>query len=784
MILSKKFVSDYIDLPEDIKDVAEDMTRVGNEYDYSGKFINATNLIIGEVIECDMHPESDHLHVCKINVGSEVLDIVCGAPNMRKGIKVIVAMDGAILPGGVIKKSTIRGAVSNGMCCSIAELGLDKKFLKPEDEEGIHELPMDAPVGGDPLEYLELDDEIVDFELTSNRSDLLSMIGMAYELGAIYDRKVKEPKPEFKTLKDNFESDVTLSVDTPNCSLFLLGRAMDVTIKESPAFIKNRLMASGIRPINNVVDISNYVMLETGQPLHFYDADKVGNFIGVRMAKSGENLKTLDNQDRALTESDIVIYNKSEALGLAGVMGGFDTEISETTKNILIESAIFDAASVRKTAKRILRSEASSRFEKGLDKARTYLAMLRSKELLEKYADAKISEFTHEYNPNKLDEKYVLVSLEKINSVLGMELNINDVKEVFRKLGFSSEEKDGVFNVNVPSRRLDINIKEDLIEEVGRIYGVDNVPAKLPVAALTPGHIDKYNRDIKVRLSSLGLNEVITYSLINSKDVNKFVKDEVNNIKVLEPMTEEKSVLRYSLVSSLIEVYQYNKARNNKDISIFEIGKSYFKKGEEYIEEEKLAILMSGEYIRGINTKINIDFYYLKGIIENTLEYLGYANRYDFTVQDKIKELHPYQSADIIVSGKCVGFIGKVNPSILKDDLYVAEINLTQIREFKTGKMKYREVSKFPGVKKDLSFIFDKNITSKDIINDIKKNSNKSLVNVEVYDEYMMDNEKSLTFTLTFQDETKTLTEEEVMEVFNKVIDVITNKYNAKLKTM
>ena len=392
MILSKKFVSDYIDLPEDIKDVAEDMTRVGNEYDYSGKFINATNLIIGEVIECDMHPESDHLHVCKINVGSEVLDIVCGAPNMRKGIKVIVAMDGAILPGGVIKKSTIRGAVSNGMCCSIAELGLDKKFLKPEDEEGIHELPMDAPVGGDPLEYLELDDEIVDFELTSNRSDLLSMIGMAYELGAIYDRKVKEPKPEFKTLKDNFESDVTLSVDTPNCSLFLLGRAMDVTIKESPAFIKNRLMASGIRTINNVVDISNYVMLETGQPLHFYDADKVGNFIGVRMAKSGENLKTLDNQDRALTELDIVIYNKSEALGLAGVMGGFDTEISETTKNILIESAIFDAASVRKTAKRILRSEASSRFEKGLDKARTYLAMLRSKELLEKYADAKISD--------------------------------------------------------------------------------------------------------------------------------------------------------------------------------------------------------------------------------------------------------------------------------------------------------------------------------------------------------------------------------------------------------
>ena len=338
MILSKKFVSNYIDVKSiEIKTIAEDMTRVGNEYDYAGKLVNATNLVVGHVLECEMHPDSDHLHVCKIDVGDEVLDIVCGAPNMRKGLKVIVAKDGAVLPGGTIKKGVIRGAISNGMCCSLEELGLDKKFLNEMDINGIHELPSDAPVGKDALEYLGLDDEIVDFELTANRSDLLSMIGLAYELGAVYDKPVNEPTPVYESVKDTFLCDVNLSVDTDNCSLYLLGRVNNVTIKESPDYIKNALIASGIRPINNVVDISNYVMLETGQPLHFYDADKVGKLIGVRMANNEEVLTTLDKTDRELTKNDIVIYNERGPIGLAGVMGGLSTEVTKDTKNILIE---------------------------------------------------------------------------------------------------------------------------------------------------------------------------------------------------------------------------------------------------------------------------------------------------------------------------------------------------------------------------------------------------------------------------------------------------------------
>lgn len=784
MILSKKFISDYVDVDDTIENIAENMTRIGNEYDYAGKLLNATNLIIGEVAECEMHPDSDHLHVCKVNIGSEIINIVCGAPNMRKGIKVIVALPGAKLPGGEIKRGVIRGAESNGMCCSLAELGLDKKFLTSQDIDGIHELPMDAPIGEDPLKYMGLDDEIIDFELTSNRSDLLSMIGLAYEVSAIYDKPVKEPVPAYNEKESNFINDMTLVVSTNKVSAFLLGKVENVEIKESPDFIKNRLIACGIRPINNVVDISNYIMLETGQPLHFYDADKVGNYMEVRMANNGEILKTLDNNERTLTENDIVICDNTSSIGLAGVMGGLTTEVTNETKNILIESAIFDAGTIRKTAKRILRSEASSRFEKGLDVNRTYLAMNESKEFLEKYANGTVLKGFVAYDITNKELKEVYITLEKINDVLGMKLTVEEVLDVLRKLKFEVNIENDNFKIIVPSRRLDVSIKEDIIEEIGRIYGVNNIKATLPITETKKGSIDLFNREVKIRLSNLGLNETISYSLVSEKEAKSFGNKDIELVKVLEPLVSEKSTLRTSIIPSLLEIYNYNKSRNITDVSIFEIGKKYYKKDEEYVEEELLSILMSGEFISGINTKVNVDFYYLKGIIENLLDYLGYKNRYDFTIDANIDELHPYQNANIIVNGKNMGFIGKLHPSISKSDIYVAEINLTNLRNFKTGKMKFKEINKYPSIIKDVSFILNNNITSKEIINDIKKNSSRILSEVKVYDEYKLDNEKSLTFTLTFMNENRTLTEEEVMEVFNKIIDAITKKYKARVKNM
>ena len=738
MKLSTNFVKDYIDLPEglDVKTLAEDMTRVGNEYDDASKLINATNLIIGKVLTCQMHPDSDHLHVCTVDVGKEVLNIVCGAPNVRAGLKVIVSLPGAELPGGVvIKKGIIRGAESNGMICSLGELGVENKFLSETDKTGIHELPEDAPIGEDPIKYMGLDDEVADFELTANRGDLLSILGMAYELGAIYDKKVKDIDLSYKESGEDLNKSFKLDIQTPNCTIFLTKKVEGVTIKESPDFMKSRLMASGIRPINNVVDISNYVMLETGQPLHFYDAGRLGNKLVVRMAKTNEKLTTLDGQERLLSEDDIVIATDSEAVGLAGVMGGLTTEIEDTTKDIIIEAAIFNPVKIRMTSKKILRSEASLRFEKGLDSNRTYMAMERACSLLEKYADAKVVTGIVAYDTTEKEDKKIDITLANITGLLGIDIKLEDVLDVFRKLGFKTEVKGEIITVFVPRRRLDIEIKEDLIEEVGRIYGVDNIVGKLPILPTRPGSYNKTAREIRNKMVSMGLNETLSYILINDKEAKMYTNDKFEEVKLLDPMTEDRNTLRYSMIPSLVKIYEYNKARTNKDINIFEIGKGFGKFGEDYKEETKLCALMTGEYELGISNKAPVDFFVIKGVAEELLDYLGYGGRYSFVTNDEIpEEFHPYQTAYISVNNDIVGVIGKLHPEVSKDNVYVMEINLDKLLSKKVGKMKFKEISKFPGIKKDLALIVDNDKTSGEIGMAIKKAGGSILTKVELFD--------------------------------------------------
>ena len=788
MKLSTNFLKDYVDIDVDVKTLAEDMTRVGNEYDSAGNLIEATNLVIGEIKECEEHPDSDHLHVCKVDVGKEILQIVCGAPNARKGIKVIVALPGAQLPGDItIKRGTIRGVESNGMMCSLAELGLESKFLKQEDKEGIHELPDNATIGGDPIKFMKMDDSVIDFELTANRGDLLSILGMAYEVGAIYNKPVKTIDLSHSESGYNVTNSFKIDIKTDNCSLFLAKKVENVTIKESPTFIKNRLIASGIRPINNVVDISNYVMLEVGQPLHFYDADRLGNKIIVRMAENGEKLTTLDEVERTLDENDIVIATEQSAIGLAGVMGGLTTEVENFTKNIIIESAIFDGVKVRKTSKKIVRSEASNRFEKGLDPNRTYMAVERACHLLEKYADATIISGLCIYDRTDKQDKEIFITVDNINDVLGTDLSEDDVIDVFKRLKFTGYAEDGNIRVLVPRRRLDISIKEDLIEEVGRIYGVDNIKGKLPILPMKSGSYDKTTREIRNKMSSLGLNETLTYVLVGENEASKYTSDDFENLKLLDPLTEERNTLRYSLIPSMVKTYEYNKARNIKDVSIFEIGKGFFKKGEEYGENKKLCVLMSGEYYLGLGNRQNVDFYIIKGIAEEILDYLGYGNRYSFVhMKQQIPEFHPGQSADISVNNDIVGVIAKLHPNIAKDDVYVMEINLDKLLEKRTGKMKFKEISKFPSIKKDLAFVVDKSVESKDIETVIKKAGGSMLTNIEVFDVYtganIGENEKSIAYSLTFMDSKKTLTEEEVTAVFEKIIQIVENKCGAKLR--
>ena len=787
MKLSKNFVKDYIDIDVDIKTLAEDMTRVGNEYDSAGKLIEATNLTIGEVLECEMHPDSDHLHICKVNVGNEVLQIVCGAPNVRKGLKVIVALDGAVLPGDFkIKKSMKRGVESNGMICSLAELGLDSKFLKPEDKEGIHELPQNAPVGEDPIKFMGMNDEIADFELTANRGDLLSILGMAYELGAIYDKKVKDVDLTHNESGEDLNNSFKLAINTDNCKLFLAKKVENVEIKESPDFIKNRLIASGIRPINNVVDISNYVMLELGQPLHFYDADKLNGMLEVRMAENKEKLITLDNIERILTSNDIVISDGKEAIGLAGVMGGLDTEVTQNTKNVIIETAIFDSVKVRVTSNKILRSEASNRFEKGLDPNRTYMAVERAAKLLEEYAGGKVVTGTVKYDTTDVKPKTIEITFKNITDVLGFKISNEDILDVFRKLGFESKVEGEKILVTVPTRRLDISIKEDLIEEVGRIYGLDNIGGKLPTVPMKQGSVDLTTREIRNKMISLGLNETLSYVLVREDEANMFTTDTFEKVKLLDPITEERSTLRYSVLASLFKIYEYNKARTEKDVAIFEIGKGFYKK-QEYGEDTKLSALMSGKYYLGLDSKKQVDFYVIKGVAEELLDYLGYSGRYSFVEPKNLpKELHPGQSAEISVNNDIVGIIGKIHPSIEKEDVYVLEINLDKLLAKKTGRMKFKEISKYPEINKDLAILVDKTISSEEIAKTIKKAAGALLTKIEIFDVYqgknIENNKRSIAYSLTFGTNDRTLTDEEINNIMEKIIENIQTKLGAELR--
>ena len=786
MILSKKFVGDYTNLNNiDTKELADKMLKLGNEYESIKSLVPSEKLVVGKVLECKNHPESDHLKIVKVDVKSDILNIICGAPNIKEGQKVIVALNGCVLPLGEIKKTTILGVESNGMICSIAELGLDKKFLNDKDINGICELGEDAKEGENAIKYLQLDDEIIDFELTANRADLLSMLGLAYEASVITQEDVKLPDTTYTPIKDNINDYLKLEVNTKDVYTFLVKRVNNIKIEDSPVWMKNRLIASGIRSINNVVDISNYVMLETGQPLHFYDADKLGKYIGARNAKNEEKLVTLDNQERVLDYNDIVIINENGPVALAGVMGGLDTEIDENTKNVVIECAIFNGANIRRTSKKLLRSEASIRYEKGLDVNRCYMAIDRACNMLEKYACGNVLDGMLEYNTLDREEKKISITLDKINSVLGYNLKTDDVLDVFNKLKFKTKVVKDTFEVQVPTRRIDISIKEDLIEEVSRVYGVDNIKSTLPVFESIPSKHSNIERLIKDKMVGLGLNEVITYSLINLNDVYKFTNDEFAVIKVLDPLTEERNVLRHSMITSHLDVYKYNKARNIKDLSIFEMSKCFSLINGEYIEENKLACLLSGCYNVGLNKEYH-DFYTTKGIVESILDYLGYNNRYDFVVKELPEEMHPSKSAYIEISGKIVGLFGQVHPSICKDEVYVIEINLDTLLDIKTSKIKYKEITKYPGITKDVAFILPKEVTSLEVINTIKSGSGKLLNRVEVFDYYEGDkidkDKKSIAYSLYFESKDKTLSDEEIVPLFDKIIDLVTKNHNAILR--
>lgn len=787
MRISTNWLKDYVNLEDiDLKELSTKITASGiNIEQYQDT--NIKNLVIGKILSVTKHENSDHLNICLVDIGNKTTQIVCGAPNVKENLKVIVALPNCILPNGlVIKKSTIRGVESNGMICALYELGLEEK-TEENYHKGIYELPESAKVGENPIEFLNLSDVIYGLDLNPNRNDCLSYLGFAYQSAAVLNKEVTLPDTNYQEEKETIE--FNLEVDTDNCPLYLAKVVKNITIKESPDFIQRRLINAGMRPINNVVDISNYIMLEYGQPLHFFDKTKIGDTIKVRMASDNEEIITLDNKQRKLNNTDIVITDGTNPICIAGVMGGKNSEVDENTKEILIESAIFNPHNVRTTSIRLdLRSEASLRYEKGLNYEYTYLAMKRACHLLEKYASGKVVSGIKIYDKINKESKVKEVTVKEINNTLGLNLTEKEISTSFDKLKFPYQLSNETFTVVIPNRRMDVAIKEDLIEEVASIYSYDHIPSILKETKEKGGYepLVQYRKDLTKLIRSLGLSEMRNHTLISGEEASQFNYFHNPLIKIQKPMNSQKEYLRQSLIPSLINNYNYNKAHGVEEVLIYEIANTY---NTLEFEELKLGILLKGNLINNpANNKIiPIDYYVTKGYVENILTYLGLNNRYQYQVNENIpKQLHPYASAEILVDNDHIGYLGKLHPNFIKEDIYVIELNLTKLYNKKVKKIKYKEPNIYPTIKKDVAFIINKDIESEKIIGTIKKNGGKLLTNIKVFDVYtgsnIEQNKKSLAFNLTFEDYTKTLTDEEVTIIFNKIISSVEQTHNAILR--
>ena len=787
-MISLNWVKDYVDIEnENLDELAVKVTKAGVNVEKVIKN-RIDNLVIGEVVECVNHPNSDYLHICKVNIGSSITQIVCGAKNVRAGIKVLVALPGCILPGNFeIKAGVIRGEESNGMICALFELGLEEK-TEENYNKGIAELDTDLAPGTDANIYLGTDDTIYELDVHKHRNnDCYYHIGFAYEIASILSKKVTLPDITHSEITDNVSNHFTIKVDTEKCPYYTAKMVKNVEIKESPEFIKKRLGAAGMRSINNVVDISNYVMLEYGQPLHFFDANKLGDTILVRNAKENEEIVTLDGNKRILNPNDIVITDGSTPVCIGGVMGGENTEVDSNTKDILIEAAIFDAINIRNTANRLdLRSEASIRYGKGLNFEYTDAAIERACHLLEKYANATIlsGKIVHD----KLDktEKKVTFKTSEVSTLLGLNLTNKDIETELARLMFPYTQNEDTFTVTIPRRRLDIDpFVNDIAEEIGRLYGYQNLVSTLPNIPTRRGmYIGdvRIRKEISKRLRTLGLNETKTYTLTSPELSGKFNYDHKVNFNLPNPMSIDKSVIRTSIIPSLITVYEYNKARNIKDILLYEISKTY---DETFQEDMKVAMLIKGNYLvnNWQNTTVACDFYTLKGIVENLLNYLGFKNRYSF-VKSEEPEMHPGMTAKILLDREEIGIIGRVHPNYHKDEIYVGELSVTKLYNKQVKPLKFKEANKYPEIVKDVAFVIPNEVESQTIKNQIIKSGGRLLTNVIEFDLYPIPDEskKSIAYKLTFQDSSRTLTDEEVMTVFNKIISEVTSKCNVKIR--
>lgn len=784
MLISNEWLKEYVTIDDSVSDLAERITRTGIEVDDLIDYTkDIKNLVVGFVKSKEKHPDADKLNVCQVDIGEdEPVQIVCGAPNVDAGQYVIVAKVGGRLPGGIkIKRAKLRGERSEGMICSLQEIGISSNYIPKSFESGIYVFSESQVPGTDALQALYLDDQVMEFDLTPNRADALSMIGTGYEVAALYNTKMTKPETTSNELELSANDELTVTIENEDKVPYYSARVVhDVTIEPSPIWMQARLIKAGIRPINNVVDISNYVLLEYGQPLHMFDQDAIGSQqIVVRQANEGEKMTTLDDTERELLTSDIVITNGQTPIALAGVMGGDFSEVKEQTSNIVIEGAIFDPVSIRHTSRRLnLRSESSSRFEKGIATEFVDEAVDRACYLLQTYANGKVLKDRVSSGELGAFITPIDITADKINRTIGFDLSQNDIVTIFNQLGFDTEINDDVITVLVPSRRKDITIKEDLIEEVARIYGYDDIPSTLPVFdKVTSGQLTdrQYKtRMVKEVLEGAGLDQAITYSLVSKEDATAFSMQQRQTIDLLMPMSEAHASLRQSLLPHLIEAASYNVARKNKDVKLFEIGNVFFANGEGELPDqvEYLSGILTGDYVvnQWQGKKETVDFYLAKGVVDRVSEKLNLEFSYR---RADIDGLHPGRTAEILLENKVVGFIGELHPTLAADNdlkrTYVFELNFDALMAVSVGYINYQPIPRFPGMSRDIALEVDQNIPAADLLSTIHAHGGNILKDTLVFDvyqgEHLEKGKKSIAIRLNYLDTEETLTDERVSKV-------------------
>ncbi|MDR0899774.1 MAG: phenylalanine--tRNA ligase subunit beta [Lactobacillaceae bacterium] len=789
MKLSTNWLKEYIDLPvnnlEDGNKLAEQIGLTSSEVEEVSTVVPlSTNLVVAQVESVSAVPESDHLKLTSVTDGVQSYQVVTGAPNVQAGQVVVFAKPGATLfDGKEIKTATLAGIESNGMIVSLQEIGFTDSIAPKKHEDGIYVFPADADVvlGQDAMVALGANDIIVETSLTANRADMLSYLGNAYEFGAMLDLPTKKPAIDINESETMTDSLISVDIDgsiAPNYNLRII---QNVTVKESPLWLQRRLWSSGIRPINNIVDVTNYAMLLFGQPLHAFDYDTLtAKKIRVALSKN-ETLITLDDQERQLKEDEnIVVYDDQKPLMLAGVMGGKDSEVTTNTTNIVLESAVFDSVLVRKAAQRFnLHSEASQRFERGINYDDIISALNFGAELIAELGDGQITKGIISQSVKTENNHEVEVTLGQINQYLGTDLSLEIVESVFKRLQFGFSLNDSTFLVDVPARTWDITLPVDLIEEVIRIYGYDKIKATLPQQIDAQAGLNKKQklmRQVNAILRGTGLSQAITYSLKAKDNAQYFVPTPKATIELDYPMSEDRSVLRQSVLTSLYEAIKYNSARGQKDVRLFEIGDVFAYEDQKVEETTHLAgIVLPGESLNWKTHKNTFDFYDAKGIVENLFTQLAMPVEF---APAEINQMHPGRTAEISINDQVIGFVGQIHPSVTKADkintAFAFELNLDAIIDLYENTVDYKPITKFPEMTRDLSLTVPKEVTQSQIQEAIDSLELEALQSMELFDIY---NDEAYTYRLTFSDNVNALISENV----DTLVDVIKNILIKKL---